>query len=92
MGLTREDYRRAAEHGVSAQLLCRRIRFGWELERAITQTPKPVVPADPELVKWRELANANGIKRTVFMDRIRAGWPPERAATEMVRRWERMYP
>jgi hypothetical protein len=92
MGLTREDYRRASEHGVSAQLLCRRIRFGWELERAITQAPQPVAPPDPEMVAWREQAKANGIKRTVFMDRIRAGWRPERAATESVRRWEKMYP
>lgn len=93
MKLTRDDYKRAAANGVSAALLYRRVhRSGWELEQAITQPPQSLPPLDPELLKWREQAISNGIKRSVFMDRVRAGWPPERAAAQAVRRWERMYP
>lgn len=92
MVLTREDYKRAAEHGVSAGLLYKRfVRLGWELERAITQKPKEVAPRDPELIKWREQAKANGINHVAFRHRIRAKWAPEKAATTPVRSWVRAY-
>jgi hypothetical protein len=91
VNLTTDDYKRAAGHGVSAPLLCKRMRLGWELERAITQAPKATPVVSAELEEWKQSAVVNGISISTFHWRVRAGWEHKRAATTPVRAWERSY-
>jgi hypothetical protein len=84
MKLTREDYKRAAVHGVSAQLLYKRKNLGWELERAITERPKPVPKLPDDVAGWKRKAEYNGIDSSVFLARWRSGWELERAASAPV--------
>ena len=81
MKLTREDYKRAAVYGVSAQLLNKRRHLGWELERAITQRPKPAPKLPADVAQWKQTAEQNGIDTNVFLARWRSGWELERAAS-----------
>ncbi|REK69322.1 hypothetical protein [Paenibacillus paeoniae] len=80
--ITPEEYAQAAEVGISAFSLERRIRLlGWSKQRAMTmpmRTQKPRGYYD----EWAKTAQQNGIKYESFMTRIRQGWTPERAATK----------
>lgn len=91
MKLTRDDYQRASDYGVSAALLSKRMRLGWNLECAITQVPKAVPLITPELNQWKQRAVANSISLSTFNWRVRAGWEMQKAATTPVRAWERSY-
>ena len=70
------DYTRAAENGVYPNLLRTRVyQLKWDLERAITQTPRK------RGVSMFQLAKDNGIPINLYYKRVHAGWTPVEAAT-----------
>ncbi|GBF73159.1 hypothetical protein PA598K_01444 [Paenibacillus sp. 598K] len=91
MKITREDYQRAAEHGVSENLLYTRDRRGWEREKAITTRPKQKPERSEEEMEYCAKAIQKGIKRSVYWWRVDAGWDLAKAATDAVRAWNKAY-
>ncbi|MCY8180867.1 MULTISPECIES: hypothetical protein [Bacillus] len=77
--ITPKEYERAAQNGVSKELLERRIRrSGWDKKRAITTPALKRMP----LSEWADVAESNGISRKRFSCRINnLGWDEEKAAT-----------
>jgi hypothetical protein len=78
--ITPEEYEKAAEVGVSAFHLERRIRtFGWCKARAVNTPPRKLTNRK----KWAKIAEKNGICYSTFTNRINNyGWDEEKAATE----------
>lgn len=78
--ITPEEYKRAAENGISAFLLETRIRtLGWSKENAINTIPHEKKP----LKDWIEIAKEHGICYSTLRYRAnRLGWDLERAATQ----------
>lgn len=77
--ITPEEYQRAAENGVDAFNLERRVRLlAWPKEKAIITPLRKLT----DRKKWREIAEKNGIKYASFMSRINLGWDEETAATK----------
>lgn len=79
--ITPEDYKIAAQNGITANALNQRIRaLAWPKQRAITE---PTEPREKLPKEWIRTAKQNGIKYSTFRKRVKLlGWALERAATE----------
>lgn len=78
--ITPDEYERAAQIGVDAENLNRRVRLlGWEKERAITTPLRQITNRR----QWSKVARENGIGYYTFMNRVNnLGWDEQKAATE----------
>ncbi|QEG04273.1 hypothetical protein [Bacillus phage BC-T25] len=78
--LTPEDFDIAEKNGIHRVLAHNRFYHnGFSKERAITQRVKN---HGTEWVKWKDVAESNGICWATFNTRIECDYEPERAATE----------
>jgi len=77
--ITPEQYKIAAQNGISASLLTERVRaLAWDIKRATTTPPRRQV----SWASWIEIAKKNGIRPDTFRSRVnRQGMTPEQAAT-----------
>ncbi|MCY7576165.1 hypothetical protein [Bacillus pumilus] len=81
--ITPEEFAQAEENGICKDTLIGRIRrYGWSKQRALTE---PVKFQDRERgrvewSKWGEIAEKNGVSRSIFTGRLRLGWDSEKAA------------
>ena len=96
--ITREDYKRAKEHGVSKQLLHARFYYNnWDKEKAIV-TPPRTSREKSALGKYYKIADENNIPRATFRSRVYTlKWTPEEACTRPLvkakdRKRKRKYP
>lgn len=70
--ITPEEYEIAAKHGISRELLNRRIRnSGWDKEDAMT---KPSIHNATGWKNVKEIALKNGISRATYAARIKRNW------------------
>lgn len=78
--ITPDEYAEAANNGVDAFNLERRVRLlGWPKEKAISTPLRKL----NDRKKWAKIAEQNGIGYYTFMNRVNNhGWDMERAATE----------
>lgn len=78
--LTKDDIAIARSNGISYDNAYNRYyNLFWDKERAITE---PVKPKNGLWTKYRELAEANGVKAACFLNRVKMyGMTPEQAAT-----------
>ncbi|EFM10144.1 hypothetical protein PaecuDRAFT_3103 [Paenibacillus curdlanolyticus YK9] len=80
--ITPEEYAKAAELGISATMLDRRVRQQlWSKQKAMTTPPRVHKPRG-HYSEWAETAKRNGICYKTFMVRIRNGYSAEKAATQ----------
>lgn len=74
------DYETAKENGICASTLYARVHsYHMPIEEAIV---KPLQGRDPERLRWKQIAEQNGIDRHLFNSRLAEKWSYERAATE----------
>lgn len=74
-----QDYEIAAQNGISALTLEKRIRHAaWDKQTAITKPPRQ----RRNIAQWRKTAEENGISYETFKRRITRHWDIERAATQ----------
>ena len=79
--VTPEEYLIAESHGISRDLVNKRIRnYLWNKEKAITVSPAPISKYGN--IKYR--LKENGIDESTFYKRIAYGWTIERASTEPI--------
>jgi hypothetical protein len=81
--ITPEEYERAAQIGITAKTLDKRIRYrGWDKEKAITTPPRMRKEYPKEIL---ELAKRNGICVSTLRTRVnQLGWDMHKAATEPI--------
>jgi hypothetical protein len=82
--ITEEAFRIAEEHGIARKNVRQRYwDYGWEIERAITES---VYKVDATLSKkWSAVCQANGVSNPLFYARVhKQGMTPEEAATKPV--------
>ncbi|MEZ7173603.1 hypothetical protein [Sporosarcina sp. OR05] len=84
--VTPKDYETAEQNGISAKNVTQRVyRYGWDIQRAITQPLIIRRKVDPLWDEWQDIASANGIVKKIFNQRInRQGWTAKKAATTPV--------
>ena len=77
--VTPDNYSTALQHGISANLLTKRVRdYAWSIERATTKKPQQ----KNKWNGWLEVAKQNNIVHATFHTRMfRDGMSPEKAAT-----------
>ncbi|MEN3130355.1 nucleoside permease [Bacillus albus] len=83
--LTDEEYARALSNGISRKTLNYRVyEAEWDLEEALTATPRSVRHNRFEGVhtEWRRIAEANGINAATFYSRLNSGWGYQEASTK----------
>lgn len=70
--ITPSDYDLAEKNGIKRATLEARVReYGWEMERATTESPQKHKPFQPIWEKWEAIASENGVSRELFYDRVR---------------------
>ncbi|MNR93662.1 hypothetical protein D3C72_247200 [compost metagenome] len=76
--ITEEEYRLAAENGISRKILGQRIHeYGWDKERAINTKPR----VQTNHGDWPKIAEQNGISKKSYYKRVlKHKIPPEQAA------------
>ena len=88
--LTQAQKRTADENGINRKALSNRLRYGWNVEEAITTPLKSqsgitqfygIKFSDEQM----EIARKNGISKMTLKSRCRKGWDLERAITQPVR-------
>ncbi|MNH78589.1 hypothetical protein D3C73_308960 [compost metagenome] len=77
--ITEEDYRLAAENGISRKILGQRIHeYGWDKERAINTRLR----VQTDHGDWPKIAEQNGITKKSYYKRVlKHNIPPGQAAT-----------
>lgn len=80
--VTPEEYKIAASHGISRDLVNKRIRlYAWSKEVAIKLKPNLINKYGNEI---EDKLKKNGISKSTFYKRIAYGWTIERASTEKI--------
>ena len=64
----------ALKNGISRSTYYKRLRYGWDKEKAATTPVR-------KKSKYIELAQKNGLHRSTYYDRLKRGWSKEKAAT-----------
>ncbi|MGY2609505.1 nucleoside permease [Bacillus pretiosus] len=85
--LTDEEYARALKNGIKRKTLNYRIyEAEWDLEEALTAPPRSVRHNKFEgaHMKWRRIAEANGINAGTFYSRLNSGWGYQEASMKPV--------
>ncbi|SET76500.1 hypothetical protein SAMN05216389_1269 [Oceanobacillus limi] len=78
--ITPEDYLIAEQNGINRATLEARVRYyNWPIEKAIKQPVK-------KYGDYPEIAERNGIKKSVFYKRVSLGWDEQTAATMPVKK------
>ncbi len=81
--ITPEDYEIAAKNGIKKDTVNQRVRrYGWDIDRAITQKSKRVDLPQEVMNK----ANEIGINKETVLRRIREGWDMEEACSTTIGR------
>ena len=81
--ITPEDYEIAAKNGIKKDTVNQRVRrYGWDIDRAITQKSKRVDLPQEVMNK----ANEIGIDKETVLRRIREGWNMEEACSTIIGR------
>ncbi|MGH1256013.1 MULTISPECIES: nucleoside permease [Bacillus] len=83
--LTDEEYARALSNGIKRKTLNYRIyEAEWDLEEALTAPPRSErhIKFEGMHMKWRRIAEANGINAGTFYSRLNSGWGYQEASTK----------
>lgn len=76
--VTKKEFDKAQENGISRKILHQRIKNNWSTERAITEP----VNKQKKHGEYRKIAESNGISRYTFYARVKRGMDPKEAATK----------
>lgn len=92
--ITLEDYETAEKNGIPAKLVeLRAWRYKWDIDKAITKTPKAINRYDDLWDEWSDIAAKHGVDRNLFVNRVSTlKWDEESAATiargkNLVNKW-----
>ena len=76
--LTDEDLEVAVQNGLNVQTVKDRVyRYGWEINRAITQKVKK---RSENCTNWNEWKDKSVVCKNTFISRLKKGWTHEEAA------------